>query len=218
MLDTPAAGLWEWVDNNKWGYMPPSGQLEDSVYFCRSSRIGLLTDRWGSIVILLLSIDVLTNEVWITWNESFIVLAINGNTVWLCLVKSVSFISLGGWSIVVMWWQTFTVSRQFPRHCAERRWWSLTSSILVSLWRWSILDILCESVMILGASFCACCILFMLVSLAFVLETGATLFAIDLPYILYVNRSISFCCPQLVPSNAFKTLFLYLLCWPLVCS
>ena len=75
---------------------------------------------------------------------------------------------------------------------------------------WSILDILCDPVMILNASFCARCILPMLVSLAFMLQTGAALFAIDLPNALYVISKVSFCCPQLVPANAFKTLFLLL--------
>ena len=50
----------------------------------------------------------------------------------------------------------------------------------------------------------------MLDSLAFVLQTGAAKFAIDLPNALYVISKVSFCCPQLVPANAFKTLFLLL--------
>ena len=43
----------------------------------------------------MLFIAVLTNEVCIAWSDSFLVVASNGNTVWLFLVKSVSFISLG---------------------------------------------------------------------------------------------------------------------------
>ena len=46
--------------------------------------------------------------------------------------------------------------------------------------------------------------------IAFVLQTGAVYLAIDLHNALYVNSSISFCCPQFVPANAFKTLFLLL--------
>ena len=64
--------------------------------------------------------------------------------------------------------------------------------------------------MILSASFCVRCIFPKLVSLAFVLQTGAALLAIDLTNALYVNNSVSFCCPQFVPANAFKTLFLLL--------
>ena len=37
----------------------------------------------------MLSIAVLTNEVCIAWSDSFLMLASNGNTVWLCLVKMV---------------------------------------------------------------------------------------------------------------------------------
>ena len=44
----------------------------------------------------MLSMAVLTNEVCTALSEAFFVLASNGTTVWLCLVKSVSFISLGG--------------------------------------------------------------------------------------------------------------------------
>ena len=44
----------------------------------------------------MLSNAVLTNEVCIAWSDTFLVFASNGNTVWLCLVISVSFISLGG--------------------------------------------------------------------------------------------------------------------------
>ena len=62
--------------------------------------------------------------------------------------------------------------------------------------------------MILAASFCACCILPMLDSLAFVLQTRAAYFAIDLPGALYVISRVSFCCPQLVPANAFTTFLL----------
>ena len=43
----------------------------------------------------MLSISVLTNEVCTAWSAYFLVLASNGTTFWLCLVKSVSFISLG---------------------------------------------------------------------------------------------------------------------------
>ena len=39
----------------------------------------------------MLSIAVLTNEVCTAWSEAFFVLASNGSTVWLCLVKIVSF-------------------------------------------------------------------------------------------------------------------------------
>ena len=46
--------------------------------------------------------------------------------------------------------------------------------------------------------------------IAFVLQTGAVYFAIDIPNALYVNSSISFCCPQFVSANAFKTLFILL--------
>ena len=60
----------------------------------------LVIYRWWSIVNTLLSIilaiAVLTNGVCIAWSYSFLVLSSNGNPVWLCLVKSVSFISLGG--------------------------------------------------------------------------------------------------------------------------
>ena len=45
---------------------------------------------------VMLSISVLTNEVCIAWIHSFLMFASNGNTVWFCLVKNVSFISLGG--------------------------------------------------------------------------------------------------------------------------
>ena len=66
-----------------------------------------VTDWWWSIVYTLLSvmlsIAVLTNEVCTAWSDAFFVFASNGSTVWLCLVKSVSFISLGGRSNVVMW-------------------------------------------------------------------------------------------------------------------
>ena len=104
------------------------------------------------------------------WSMSFLLFTSSGKTVWLCLVNIVSFISLGGWSILVMWWQTFSVSRQCTRYCAERRFrWSSTWSFSVSQCRWLILDILCEPVMILNASFCARCILPMLDSLAFVI-------------------------------------------------
>ena len=74
------------------------------------------------------------------------------------------------------------VSRQCTRYCAERRF------------RWSILDILCEPVMILSASFCVGCIFSELVSLAFVLQTCAAKLAINLPNALYVN---SLCMPML---------------------
>ena len=70
--------------------------------------------------------------------------------------------------------QNGAVSRHCTIYCAERRFrWSSTCSILVSLCMWSILDILCNPVMILNASFCTRCILPMLVSLAFMLQTGA---------------------------------------------
>ena len=42
------------------------------------------------------------------------------------------------------------------------------------------------------------------------LQTGAVCFAIDLLNALYAISKVSFFCPQLVPSNAFKTLFLLL--------
>ena len=64
--------------------------------------------------------------------------------------------------------------------------------------------------MILIASLCTRCIFYKLVSVAFVLQKGAALFEIDLPDALYVNSSVSFCCPQLVPANAFDTLFILL--------
>ena len=35
-------------------------------------------------------------------------------------------------------------------------------------------------------------------------------FTIDLPNALYFISRVSYCCPQLVPTNAFKTLFLLL--------
>ena len=38
----------------------------------------------------------MTNEVCTAWSDAFFVFASNDSTVWLCLVKSVSFISLGG--------------------------------------------------------------------------------------------------------------------------
>ena len=41
----------------------------------------------------MLSIAVLTNEVCTAWSDAFFVFASNGSAVWLCLVKSVSFIS-----------------------------------------------------------------------------------------------------------------------------
>ena len=50
----------------------------------------------NTLLSVMLSIAVLTNEVCIAWSYSFLVLASNDNTVWLCLVKSVSFIFLGG--------------------------------------------------------------------------------------------------------------------------
>ena len=46
----------------------------------------------------MLSIDVLTNEVCIVWSDSFLVLASNGNTGWLCLMKSV-FLHFPWWMI-----------------------------------------------------------------------------------------------------------------------
>ena len=64
--------------------------------------------------------------------------------------------------------------------------------------------------MIISASFCVRCILSKLVSLAYVFQTGAAELAIDLPNALNANISVSFCCPQLVPANAFKILFLLL--------
>ena len=51
---------------------------------------------FNTLLSVVLSIDMLTNEVCIAWSNYFLVLDSNGNTVWLCLVKSVSFISLGG--------------------------------------------------------------------------------------------------------------------------
>ena len=44
----------------------------------------------------MLSIAVLTNEVCTAWSDAFFMLASNGTTVWLCIVNSVSFISMGG--------------------------------------------------------------------------------------------------------------------------
>ena len=41
----------------------------------------------NALLSVMLYIAVLTNEEYITWSDSFIVLACNGNTVWLCLVK-----------------------------------------------------------------------------------------------------------------------------------
>ena len=61
--------------------------------------------------------------------------------------------------------------------------------------------------MIHSASFCVRCIFPKLVLLAFVLQKGAAYLAIDLPNALYVNSSVSFCCPQCVAANAFKTFF-----------
>ena len=50
----------------------------------------------------------------------------------------------------------------------------------------------------------------MITEAAFIdLSAGAALLAIDLPNALYVNNSVSFCCPQFVPANAFKTLFFF---------
>ena len=51
---------------------------------------------FNTLLSVMLSIAVLTNEVCTAWSDSFLVLASNGNTVWLCLVKSVSFISISG--------------------------------------------------------------------------------------------------------------------------
>ena len=44
----------------------------------------------------MLSIAVLTTEVCTAWSDVVFVFASNGSTVWLCLVKIVPFISLGG--------------------------------------------------------------------------------------------------------------------------
>ena len=95
------------------------------------------------------------NDVWSAWSVYFLLFPISGNTVWLCLVKIFSFISLGGRSILVMWWLTVSVSRHYiyiyiyiaqkegssgPRpvasqsHCISGRY--LTFS--VSLW-WSLM-------------------------------------------------------------------------------
>ena len=46
------------------------------------------------------------------------------------------------------------------------------------------------------------------------LQTCASLFAFDLPSALYVISKVSFCCPQLVPANAFKTFLLLTLLAP----
>ena len=56
-----------------------------------------------------------------------------------------------------------------------------------------------EPVVILSASFCVRCIFPKLVTLAFVLQTGATKLAIDLSNALYVNNSVSCWCPQCLP-------------------
>ena len=65
--------------------------LWSSVYECQRVECA-----FTSLLSVMLSIAVLTNEVCTAWSDSFLVLASNGTTVWLCLVKSVSFISLGG--------------------------------------------------------------------------------------------------------------------------
>ena len=52
--------------------------------------------KFNTLLSVMLSIAVLTNEVCTAWSDAFFVLASNGTTVWSCLVKSVSFISLGG--------------------------------------------------------------------------------------------------------------------------
>ena len=51
---------------------------------------------FNTLLTVMLSMAVLTNGVCIAWSFYFLVLASNGNIVWLCLVKSVSFISIGG--------------------------------------------------------------------------------------------------------------------------
>ena len=66
-----------------------------------SRHIGFLViDRWWSIfntlLSIMLSIAVLTNEVCNAWSDYFLALASSGTTVWLFLMKCVSFISLGG--------------------------------------------------------------------------------------------------------------------------
>ena len=98
---------------------------------CCLDRLGFSSLIGGSRLFntpfyVMLSIAVLSNEMW--------VLASNGNTAWLCLLKSFSFISrFGRASIVVIWWQTFSVSKQCTRYCAEKTSrWSSTYNILVS--------------------------------------------------------------------------------------
>ena len=69
-----------------------------------SQQIGFLVIcRWyrlsKTLSSVMLSLSLLTYEVWISWSESFVVLAGNGNTVWLCMVNSVSFISFGPYQL-----------------------------------------------------------------------------------------------------------------------
>ena len=52
--------------------------------------------EFNTLLSVMLSITVLTNEGCTAWSDAFFVLSSNGNIVWLCLVKSVSFISFGG--------------------------------------------------------------------------------------------------------------------------
>ena len=52
--------------------------------------------QFNTLLSVMLSIAVLTNEVCDCCSDAFFVFASNGSRVWLCLVKSVSFISLGG--------------------------------------------------------------------------------------------------------------------------
>ena len=73
----------------------------DYIRAATTSTSGTLNDLRTDLIMAkknnnMLSIAVLTNEGCTAWSDAFFVLAINGTTVWLCLVKSVSFISLGG--------------------------------------------------------------------------------------------------------------------------
>ena len=60
--------------------------------------ISILFSVWmfNTLLSVMLCIAVLKNEVCTAWNDAFFVLASNGTTDWLCLVKGVSFIFFGG--------------------------------------------------------------------------------------------------------------------------
>ena len=80
---------------------------------------------------VMLSIAVLTNEVWIAWKVSFIVIVSNG----LMVSGDVCFFHLPRWvPTVVMWWHSFPVPRHCIRYCTERRFrCPSTCTILVSM-------------------------------------------------------------------------------------